>query len=512
MESHQPESLQLLLDIPEAEAIFGFDEYASTLTSAIAGTDPHFTIGIFGKWGSGKTTLLKKIESQLKAVYENKVLTVFFDAWRYQREEHMLLPLLDTISSNLRREETHWQTLHNKFARLTKSVATAMTIKLPGIQLETGQVLQRWQQAEEAKSDYYGWLSELQAALDEARQDDSQRRIVILVDDLDRCLPHKVIEVLESIKVMLDVCGLIFVLALDEQVVEKAVENYYGENYRIHGKEYIKKLVQVEFRLPPLRPRDVIDYTNILQQKLGTMESEASATLSEVIPSLVGDNPREVKRFINRVLLATAIARNAGVTVPAKHQVAFMAMDFGWPAITRLLAFNEDIWKYIKDYLEVKTGGVETTLSQEDSESVKQILENNPGLDSFLENMPGKELFNLNIEELGQLLFYSSIAKEEKKKETLEDSIDIILSTLTPREGRILGLRFGLEDGQPRTLAAVGKEFGVTSERIRQIEAKALRKLRHPVRSRRLKDFLESTHELDLPYQKILKAIFGEYQ
>ncbi len=72
-------------------------------------------------------------------------------------------------------------------------------------------------------------------------------------------------------------------------------------------------------------------------------------------------------------------------------------------------------------------------------------------------------------------------------KEQLED----VLSTLTPREKKVLELRFGLEDGRNRTLEEVGKEFNVTRERIRQIEAKALRKLRPPSRSKRLKDFLD---------------------
>lgn len=72
-------------------------------------------------------------------------------------------------------------------------------------------------------------------------------------------------------------------------------------------------------------------------------------------------------------------------------------------------------------------------------------------------------------------------------KEQLED----VLGTLTPREKNVLRLRFGLEDGRARTLEEVGKSFNVTRERIRQIEAKALRKLRHPARSKKLKDFLE---------------------
>lgn len=79
------------------------------------------------------------------------------------------------------------------------------------------------------------------------------------------------------------------------------------------------------------------------------------------------------------------------------------------------------------------------------------------------------------------------IASKQLLKEQIEDA----LGTLTPREQRVLQLRFGLEDGRSRTLEEVGAEFNVTRERIRQIEAKALRKLRHPSRSRKLKDYLE---------------------
>ena len=80
----------------------------------------------------------------------------------------------------------------------------------------------------------------------------------------------------------------------------------------------------------------------------------------------------------------------------------------------------------------------------------------------------------------------SDVASHTMLKEQLAE----VLSTLTPREEKVLRLRFGLEDGRSRTLEEVGKEFNVTRERIRQIEAKALRKLRHPSRSKKLRDFL----------------------
>jgi len=79
---------------------------------------------------------------------------------------------------------------------------------------------------------------------------------------------------------------------------------------------------------------------------------------------------------------------------------------------------------------------------------------------------------------------------ESASRELLKDHIGDVLHTLNAREKRVLELRFGLKDGRTRTLEEVGKEFGVTRERIRQIEAKALRKLRHPSRSKRLRDYL----------------------
>ena len=85
----------------------------------------------------------------------------------------------------------------------------------------------------------------------------------------------------------------------------------------------------------------------------------------------------------------------------------------------------------------------------------------------------------------------SSLSPEEfATNEMLKDEISQVLETLTEREEKVVRLRFGLEDGKPRTLEEVGQMFGVTRERIRQIEAKALRKLRHPSRSRKLRDYI----------------------
>ena len=93
----------------------------------------------------------------------------------------------------------------------------------------------------------------------------------------------------------------------------------------------------------------------------------------------------------------------------------------------------------------------------------------------------------------------------------IKEQIDEVLATLSPREQEVLKIRFGLVDGQSRTLKAIGQSFHVTPERIRQIEAKALRKLRHPARSTGLKGLLdeEKPHDQWTPEDKLLRAIFG---
>jgi RNA polymerase sigma factor (sigma-70 family) len=111
---------------------------------------------------------------------------------------------------------------------------------------------------------------------------------------------------------------------------------------------------------------------------------------------------------------------------------------------------------------------------------------------------------------------FSNVSGQAASSNPTEDQTEVqknliydVINTLTPREQEVIQLRFGLDDGITHTLEEIGKKFEVTRERIRQIEDKALRKLRHPSRSRKLKDILGSDC-LDEGYGDLLKAIFGE--
>ena len=115
------------------------------------------------------------------------------------------------------------------------------------------------------------------------------------------------------------------------------------------------------------------------------------------------------------------------------------------------------------------------------------------------EHVMGCTSLDMPIQEDGDALLGDFVPADRKdnpeillEQICLKDDINNVLKTLTPREEKVIRLRYGLDDGCERTLEEVGKEFHVTRERIRQIEAKALRKLRHPSRSRKLKDYLEA--------------------
>jgi len=227
-----------------------------------------------------------------------------------------------------------------------------------------------------------------------------------------------------------------------------------------------------------------------------------------MVPMVAGDNPREVKRFINSVLLATDIMKNMNVQVSADQQVVFMAMEFRWPGISRAIVSDESLRKGMIELFNAKSSSREPSLSEKEVKNIEIILENNPGLERFLTKTPGNELLHMSAKKFKELAHYTSLTRERKAAHT-EDLIYMVMSELTDRERRVLILRFGMEDGTIRTLKEVGLEFNLSAERIRQIEAKALRRLRHPSRSGRLRALLSSMDELDNSSQYILKAIFG---
>lgn len=130
--------------------------------------------------------------------------------------------------------------------------------------------------------------------------------------------------------------------------------------------------------------------------------------------------------------------------------------------IAEYLGIEEELVRKMKKYAN-DASSLDTTIGDDEDTTVGDLIEDKNSID----------------------------AQEVSENNALHDALMNMLNTLDDREAKVISMRFGLEDGHPRTLEEVGANFGVTRERIRQIEAKALRKLRHPMRSRQLRAYLE---------------------
>jgi len=335
---------KILLDNPSANPGLRFQSYASALKDIIELSEPQFSVGIFGGWGSGKTTLMRAIENQLN----DKIVSVWFNAWRYEKEEHLIIPLLDTLrdalvtwaeaaESNPAIDPTFRDKAIKAASTITKAARAifaglGVTAKFPLIEvsLDANKTVSEWRQsnmeadkkdAESPQSAYHASFKALQDSLTEFTQHGEQR-VIVFIDDLDRCLPSNALQVLESMKLFFDLEGFVFVVGLDQKVIEASI----NWNYRfpdsstpstagppISGADYIKKLFQVPFNLPSVSSSQLDDYLASVFPSAGERDEEQEGLLGLVRPHLdtlvQGSevNPREVKRYINSYILQKMI-------------------------------------------------------------------------------------------------------------------------------------------------------------------------------------------------------------
>lgn len=351
---------KLLDDLPADIDALDFKPYIDTLADIISSssTSTPLTIGVFGTWGSGKTSLMRMVCNQLPKSFR----TTWFDAWKYNRQEDLwrvlLLQTLNTIEGAIpdTKDEQAKQD-REKLANMRmalysdinrkevgrieidgeKLVATAAkgAIRigisfLPGVSTLTKLVKELHKGAEISEGlfdairreriqihiDQIKFLEDFHNKFTELVHDYLQvknQRLVVFVDDLDRCLPEKVVEVLEAIKMFLDVPGCIFVLGIDQQVVARGIEIKYKEfglpmdgkdepKFMIEGIRYLEKIIQLPFQIPPIEREDMSEFITGLIA--GWPHEECPMVFSEGL----GDNPRKVKRTVNVFLLLWLLA------------------------------------------------------------------------------------------------------------------------------------------------------------------------------------------------------------
>jgi hypothetical protein len=338
------DDFRVLLDDPAAVPGLGWPEYAGAFAEIIERSKPQFAIGIFGDWGSGKTTLMRAIWRDL----ENRpdVVRVWFNAWRYEREEHLIVPMLDTLREGLVRwaDQSSAAEPQNRARQAAETVGRAARALLAGFSLrarvplgvaefeatlDPGEVMAAFkekQARDDPSSFYHASFNAMKEAVGEFVEG-GIRRVVVFIDDLDRCLPLSALEVLESMKLFFDLEGFVFVVGLDQQVIERSVEMKYRTSMEpaargdergvsavnvdahqgtpIDGAAYIKKIFQVSLGLPRIGIDQVEEFFDKLVENADLPASQRAnfnAHVRRHLPYLAGDapvNPREVKRLLN---------------------------------------------------------------------------------------------------------------------------------------------------------------------------------------------------------------------
>jgi hypothetical protein len=344
----------------------GFEVYARVLAATAAETRGPFTIGVFGEWGTGKTSLLRLVEKKLVA--NPKIVTVWFNAWRYEREEHPIIPLLGTIIREIEEQKSVMRRLGESGKALIRALravaygfSAKTTVKVPGFaeveasfiakdmidrnqRLATDPLLDR--------SLYFGAFN----SLDDIRLREDIR-VVVFVDDLDRCFPDQAIRLLESIKLVLAQPGFIFVLGVARQVIEGYLNHRYTAEFGIKdfkGAQYLDKIVQLPFHIPPSASRTA----SLCQSLLAGQQSAVVEALQPILPviaSALGGNPRALVRFINNILIDTAISsefsnEEGTIGIPLEYFAISRCLEHRWPDLFAMLTANDDLAATVADW------------------------------------------------------------------------------------------------------------------------------------------------------------------
>lgn len=276
-------------------------------------------VGLHGRWGSGKSSLLEqlgaKVDGRTTANNATPGATqcayrvVKFHTWTYQHEEHLLVPLLLTLLEARPATEA----LKAKALKLAKVSLRYLVNRTPiaGDVAKAGAE----QEAEDTKNNPPPDLSDLVKFKEQVRdvvkdiQGETKDILVILIDDLDRCHPpQRVVDLLEQIKVFLDLEGCVFVVACDRDVVCSAIETRFPGQ----GRAYLEKFIQLPIHLPAPQPRDLARLA-IADTSPPGEPGEWEAYWGRVV-EVLGHNPRRAKRLHNQYVANAAIIRASGTS------------------------------------------------------------------------------------------------------------------------------------------------------------------------------------------------------
>jgi len=352
---HETKPVFLLTDEPLRsieEDILSLSPFAEVIAGAALGTKGPFTIGVYADWGEGKTSVLR-LAKELVEENNPDIVTVWFNAWQYGKEDHPIIPLVSTIAKSVSDKLKTVKKTRKAFAAGLSKMSAALRaiaygfsakgkVSVPGSgELEAGfvakEMINRYDQLQKPedplieKTLYYNAFELLENVGKQVDEEIEAPRIAVFIDDLDRCNPPEAIKLLESIKLVLSQKGFIFALALDKRILQGFLRYRYEEEFKVRdyetgGKDYLDKIVQLPLPLLPHEGR-FDEYIKRLLANSAALNDKSNQPVKDVISKLQGVlskgarfNPRNLVRFLNnlivdRLLWKTVEEQEAGVEV-----------------------------------------------------------------------------------------------------------------------------------------------------------------------------------------------------
>lgn len=380
--SPETHTFPLWSDEPANTDLLAFRAVAETVADAIFddALDP-IAVGLSGAWGSGKTSVLELVVSEIRARSETadgKVLVVSTQPWRYDPtvgpKESLIAEVLGALSAEFQATDPAAKTAIDTLKKLARKVnwakavkmaaRTAITLQLPEIDDVFGLVSDDPESLDGEKG-----MAEFREQFQELLADPAFNhvsRVVVLVDDLDRCLPDTVVETLEAIRLFLSAKGMSFVIAADEERVAEAIQQKFhtadgAKDEESPAKLYLHKIVQTTIPVPALSRFDTEAYLFLLLAKTGlddaaytdlilqcdalrltapSLDSLAAPDGSPLVDHLITasrltpilyekfhGNPRRIKRFLNDLNVRQSIARRRGFTLAPDAVAKLMVLE-----------------------------------------------------------------------------------------------------------------------------------------------------------------------------------------
>lgn len=322
---------ELLSDTPKTEDRLGFAPMAQILTNVIRMTEPPFTVGVFGEWGSGKTTLMTLVRQNLDA--DSSVKSVWFNAWKYDGKDVIWNALIQSIFFTMREDPD----FRNDPAFLDRIKKAASSLALFAAKkfanhltfgLMDGKDIDETLNALKplvATDPEFSFINSFETTFAGLVRDyvGENGRLVIFVDDLDRCLPENAVAVLEAIKLYLDNAQVTFVIGVEPEVIRQGIRHRYRDNKVLAEKEYLEKIIQLPF---VMRGLDRSAAMELITPFAKTDSYVYDDSVIEFLLHATQANPRRIKRFINTFYVLAEMRRAAGGSLNDPGDVQRLAL------------------------------------------------------------------------------------------------------------------------------------------------------------------------------------------